>query len=110
MNHKALQELARSTYWQLLYSRSKEMNLKLFQNDYDFTNLQIWMLYYLALYASLYEDIALDKDFISEKHLDSWNRVEAYLMWKKKNQNKKEEPNKPANTGGLPIWKHREKK
>lgn len=108
MNHEALRKLARSTDEQLLYKRAKEMNINLFHNKEEFTNAQVWLLYYLELYSSLYEDIALEKDFIDMKVLDSWNRTEAYLYWKSKNRDKK--PEKPKNTGGLPSMKFKGKK
>lgn len=93
MNHKLLKKLARSNKWQILYNRAKELGtLRLFKNDIDLAKDQIWMLYYLEMYSSLYTDLAMNEDFLNEDVINDDLRCEAYLLYRKeksKKQNKK---------------------
>jgi len=94
MNFKLLQKLARSNKWQILYNRAKELGtLRLFKNDMDLTKIQIWMLYFLEMYSSLYTDLAMNEDFISEEVIQDDLRCEAYLLYRKE-KNKKENKKK----------------
>lgn len=89
MNFKLLKKLARSNEWQLLYSRAKELGtLRLFKNDMDFTKVQLWMLYFLEMYSSLYLDLAMKENYISEEVIEDDLRCEAYLLYKKKEKGK----------------------
>ena len=94
MNFKLLQKLSRSNKWQILYNRAKELGtLRLFKNDIDLTKIQIWMLYFLEMYSSLYTDLAMNEDFISEEVIEDDLRCEAYLLYRKE-KNKKENKRK----------------
>ena len=94
MNHKLLKKLARSNKWQILYNRAKELGtLRLFKNDIDLAKGQIWMLYYLEMYSSLFTDLAMNEDFISEDVIEDDLRTEAYLLYRK-DKNKKENKKK----------------
>ena len=67
MNLTILKKLARSDKYQILYNRAKEIGtLKLFGNDYDLSGIQISFLYLLQMYNVLYQDLAEDRDYISE--------------------------------------------
>ena len=84
MNYKLLKKLTRSSKWQVLYNRAKELGtLRLFKNDIDLTKVQIWMLYFLEMYNSLYMDLAMNEEYISEEVISDDLRCEAYLLYKK---------------------------
>ena len=91
----ALQTLARSNTAQTVYRHSKELTgLRLFNNDTDLSHLQILYLYYLSLYESLYNDLSMGEEFISEDVIKDDIRVDAYLLYKRVNRkNKKQNAN-----------------
>ena len=94
MNFKILKKVTRSNKWQLLYNRAKELGtLRLFKNDIDLTKIQIWFLYFLEMYSSLYTDLAMDEDYISEDVIEDPIRTEAYLLYRK-DKNKKDNSKK----------------
>ena len=94
MNFKLLQKLSRSNKWQVLYNRAKELGtLRLFKNDIDLTKIQIWMLYFLEMYSSLYTDLAMNEEYISEDVINDDLRCEAYLLYRRE-KNKKENKRK----------------
>ena len=58
--HKYIRQLAKSDYYQSLFSLGKEhSNLNIFKNNMDFTEIQMLFLRFLNFYSSLYLDIAL---------------------------------------------------
>jgi len=79
-----LRTLARLGYWQSLYSRAKELKLKLFENESDFTKIQILFLQYLEIYNQLYIDLSLGEEYIDEKVIEDELRADAYLLYKRK--------------------------
>ena len=79
-----LRTLARSIYWQTLYARSKEMDIKLFYNDVDHTKIQITFLQYLEVYNSIYTDIAMGEKLITYDKIKDDMLVDAYLVYKRK--------------------------
>lgn len=89
-----LRKLARSRYWQALYSQSKELgNIQLFNNNKDLTSLQIILLSWVSIYSTLYQDIANKEKYINIKVINNDIRCDAYLTYcrtkddkKKKNQ------------------------
>jgi hypothetical protein len=91
----ALQTLARSNTAQTVYRHTKEIgSLRLFNNDTDLSHLQILYLYYLSLYESLYTDLQMGEEFISEDVIKDDVRVDAYLLYKRVNRkNKKQNAN-----------------
>lgn len=94
----ALQKLARSNTAQTVYRHIKEIgSLRLFNNDTDLSHLQILYLYYLSLYESLYTDLSMGEEFISQEIIEDDLRVEAYLLYKRVNRkNKKQNTNKKS--------------
>ena len=87
----ALRTLARSPYWQVVYSRSKEVfNISLFENKIDFTPLQIAFLQWLEVYHSLEIDLASKKELVSREIIDDDIRCDAYLHWRQLTENKSE--------------------
>lgn len=93
--NSTLRELAKSNYWQTLYSSSKEMaGIKIFKNELEFTKLQVEFLNYLSFYYSLNIDIyvgEVDRDIVSK----SFIREDAYMYYKSKKKDKPEKDNKP---------------
>jgi len=105
MNHKILKKLAKSDKYQMLYNQAKEIGtLKLFSNDNDLSETQLWTLYYLALYNSLYRDLASGEDFISEEVIKDELRTEAYILLRKQKRTQKNPKNKRqvATSGDVP--------
>jgi len=101
MNISALRNLAKSTNAQIYYHRAKELNIRLFNNDSDLSNIQIFYLYFLELYSSLYTDLHMQEEYINEDVIDDELRVEAYLLFKKVNRKQKTaSKNLPTHTGG----------
>lgn len=97
MNISILRKLARSIKYQMLYIRSKEMSsIKLFNNDSDFTSIQLLFLYWLEIYAILYADLASKNRknqpiyirLIDEDVIEDDLRADAYLLWRNKNMDK----------------------
>lgn len=82
-----LRKLAKSSYYQTLFSFWKEgSNLRLFCNDMDLSYIQLLFLKYLNFYGSLYLDVAMgdidDKIFENEIYEDS------YVMYRNKKETK----------------------
>jgi len=89
MNYNILKKFSRSVRWQTIYARVKEIgSLQLFNNTSDLTKLQLLVMQWTEIYHSLYEDIAMNKPYIDEKIIEDELRTEAYLLWRRKNQNK----------------------
>lgn len=119
MNYNALRKLTRSLRWQTLYARAKEIgSLKLFNNATDLSKIQILVLQWSEISRSLYEDLAMDKKYISEKVIEDDLRTEAYLLWRRNNKDKKIDNNidkkdkAKSNNSGRPsiIFTKRSKK
>lgn len=90
MNNKLVPEdllrtLAKSYYWQIIYNRAKELgHIKLFENESDFSYAQILFLQYLESISSLYIDLAMGENLITEEVINDWIRAESYLLYKRK--------------------------
>lgn len=92
MTLTVLKQLAKSVKYQTLYARSKEMaNIRLFLNQLDFTAIQTLFLDWLEIYHSLYMDVVMEKDNIDYDIIDDDIRTEAYLLWRHRTKNKKQE-------------------
>lgn len=91
MNLKMIRNLAKSNKYQALYSRVKEIgSLKLFHNECDLSEAQRWFLYFLEIYHSLYTDLYMEKEYISQEVIDDDIRTDAYLLLKITDENKKQ--------------------
>lgn len=82
--YKIIRTLAKSNKYQTIYSNSKEGNLRLFQNIYNYTDNQILFLNYLNFYSGIYTDIALD--YVDEIVLNNEIYEDAYLYYKRKSR------------------------
>lgn len=102
MQNNPLRTLARSTEYQTLYSRAKDLKFELFDNNKNLSKLQITFLNLLETYASLYQDIAMGEDYIDEDVIDSDIRTDAYLVYKRKKRNNKKLKNKKQNNTSIP--------
>lgn len=97
-----LRKLAKSLHWQLLYVHAKDMgNVRLFENDVDFSMIQMKFIQWLRIYESLYSDLYIKEEHISAEVIDDDLRCDAYLLWKSKNRDKNE--NKTKNKRGIDI-------
>lgn len=79
-----LRAMAKSAKYQMLYRASKENGIHLFNNSFDLSGIQLRFLTWLQIYESLYEDLAQQKDFISEKKIQDNFRCDCYLTYRKK--------------------------
>ena len=85
--NNCLRKLAKSDYWQSIYSLSKEHTIKLFFNDNDFSEIQFDFLKYLNFYSSLFTDIALGE--VNELVLENTIYEDSYMLYKNKADKKK---------------------
>lgn len=83
--------MARSAKWQIIYSRSKEMaQIGLFENQLDFTPVQIAFLQWLEIYHSLELDLSMKEPHISREVIEDDIRCDGYLELRESKQNKKD--------------------
>lgn len=82
-----LRKLARSHYWQSLYNSSKSLNgVKLFENDSNFSGLQVQFLNWLRIYDMLYDELhKFESPYLTEKVIEDNDRCDAYLYYRRKN-------------------------
>ena len=108
MKETVLRRLARSDFWQNFYSHAKELGFDLFQNTTALSKIQVIFLSWLSVYNSLYQDLALDEDYIDEDVIKDDIRTDAYLLWKKRVKYKKKSKKKNENKDnelGIPSIK-----
>ena len=57
-----IRKLARSTYYQNIYSSSKELgSIHIFENIYNFSGIQVLFLFWLEVYSNLYSELSQKK-------------------------------------------------
>ena len=98
-NIETVRKLARSDKWQHLYRKSKEIGgVRLFRNEYDFTDLQLAFLRWLEIYYILEKDILEGRKFIDMEIINDDIRTDAYLHIRKDLiEQEKESPKKKKN-------------
>lgn len=81
-----IRQLARTSYWQNIYKHSQECHgIKLFENENNFSGLQVEFLHWLAVYSMLYEELGKhEDDLLTEKVIENTNRCDAYLYHRRK--------------------------
>lgn len=86
-----LRHLARSSYWQQLYTASKDCHgIQLFRNTSNFSGIQVLFLYWLRVYSMLYDELyQLEWPNLSEEVIKDDDRCDAFLYWRRKEQEKK---------------------
>ena len=80
-------KLAKTAKFQSIYNNAKEIGLKLFKNDSNYSDLQLLFLNFLNFYASLSLDIALGE--IDEKVLTEEIYEDAYMHYRRKTRGEK---------------------
>jgi hypothetical protein len=94
---KQIRNLAKSNYYQGLYSIDKNLGLRLFYNTVDFTPIQMNFLNYLAFYSNLFAEIYLGE--IGDIVLENFIYEDAYSLWKSKDKKREQTKLKqPAET------------
>lgn len=85
-----IRELAKSFYWQRLYIASKENNgIKLFENQSNFSGIQVLFLYWLQVYELLYKELSMKEwDNLDIDVINDYIRTDAFLYWRSKEQEK----------------------
>ncbi len=91
-----LRKLAKSNYYQTIYSNAKDIGLSIFKNENDFTNLQIQFLQCLNFYSILNLDIYMGD--VDEKVLDNFIYEDSYILYKQKSKDKESEVNNNINS------------
>ena len=84
-----LRTLSRTYRWQIVYRQAKEIGgIQLFRNQTDFSEMQIRFLQYLEEINSLYMDLAMGEELISEETIKDQIRADAYLTYRRETRNK----------------------
>lgn len=81
-----LRKLAKSNYYQTLYSFSKESGVPIFQNDRNFTNFQVIFMTYLAFYHTIETDIYMGE--VDSRVLEDVIYEDAYVDYKNEERKK----------------------
>lgn len=93
MKNSLIRTLARSHEWQYKFHLWKEYKVPLFENERDFTRIQLIFIKYLEMYNNLYMDIAMKEENITEKTLENDIFCDAYIYYRdnvKSNKNKED--------------------
>lgn len=85
-----LRKLAKSSYYQTLFSFSKESTVSIFINDRNFTRLQVQFLSYLSFYHTIETDIYMGD--IDERVLEDYIYEDAYYIYKNEERKKQKKP------------------
>lgn len=102
-----LRKLARSNYWQILYARAHDIgSLKLFNDDGEYSNLQIEFLHWLQVYHYLYSELN-DDDLLIESYINCDVSIDAYLYYRRTHKKKDAEIEKSSPNSFSLIQKHR---
>jgi len=102
MTNNPIRKLARTDYWQTLYNQAKELSINLFDNNSNFSELQITFLKWLNLYSSVMTDLLIGKEYLTEEIIDNDIDLDAYLYFRKTNKDDYKSEEKPINTSGVP--------
>ena len=110
-----IRKLSKSSYFQTLYSVSKESSIKLFKNDFDLTDFQMTFLRYLNFYYNINLDISIGD--IDEEVLECEIYEDSYIYYRnrkkdteEKTSNKYNENNIEENKVGGINWVFKEPK
>lgn len=84
-----LRKLARSSYYQNLYARAKDLGtIRLFDNDSHLSKVQVYFLFWLETYHRLQCALAMNEKYISQETIDNDLRCDCYMIWEHKEKNK----------------------
>ncbi len=86
-----IRELAKSVYWQEIYKASQSCSgINLFENQNNFSKIQFNFLYWIRVYAMLYDELySLEWQNLDEAVFNDNDRCDAFLYWRRKQQEKK---------------------
>ena len=107
MEERTLRTIAKSIKYQTLFARAKDMgNIKIFNNDTEFSKIQVIFLQWIQVYSSLYQDLIMGEQFINEEVMEDFMNCDNYLFYRSKkyetkNQSKIQKK-KTDNTGNIP--------
>lgn len=93
---EAVRKMARSAYWQRIYRSSKKLsNISLFINVNNFSGLQYLFLHWLEIYDILYQEYYNKEwDILDEELINDDIHCDAFLYWRKREQDIKISENK----------------
>jgi hypothetical protein len=79
-----IRKLARSTYYQNIYSAAKDVgSIRLFDNQNNYSGLQSLFLYWLKVYDLLYTELSQKEwKYLSEDVINDDCRCDAFLYWR----------------------------
>ena len=113
--YSLIRELAKTDKYQALYSQAKELHLKLFLNEFNFTDKQLMFLNYLSFYASLNLDVALGD--VEEIVFENEIYEDAYAFYRNSERKKdkklvdnKGNKNQKNQSGNTDSWIFKSKK
>jgi len=108
---KYLRMLAKSNKWQLMYAKSKELNgIRLFENELNFSHHQINFIYWLSMYHSLYQDLAMKEKYLTKEVINDDVECDAYLYYKSVAKPEKDKEAKKPNLTGIPSLVQKRKR
>lgn len=86
-----IRKLARSNYYQEIYNASKECSgIRLFDNSANFSGPQYLLLYWLRVYSMVYDErYQLEWENLDDDVIKDNDRLDAFLYWRRKEQEKK---------------------
>lgn len=81
-----IRQLAKSPYYQNLFSMSKKCtNIQIFDNVSNFSGRQVYLLQWCSVYEMLYEELAKhEDDLLTENVINDSYRCDAYLAYRYK--------------------------
>ena len=84
-----LRELAKSNKYQTIYAIEKTIGLRLFANEYDYSDIQILFLNFLSLYYTISFDVAMGE--VNKMVTNNTIFEDAYMVWRNKTKTEEAE-------------------
>lgn len=86
-----LRTLAKSEYWQLIYSSAKELGNNLFENKENFSPLQIYFVHWLRFYSNMLEALASGlSPYLDMEVIEDDIRMDSYLVLQRKEREERQ--------------------
>jgi len=81
-----IRKLARSNHFQTLYNESKQCSgINLFENNCNFSGIQVIFLYWIRVYNLLYSEMANSSwQYLDYNVIKDDDRTTAFLFWRRK--------------------------
>ena len=75
-----IRKLAFNWKYQTLYRASERLNIKIYNNDIDFSRIQLYFMHWQIIYNGLYERLSYgDDEHLTEAVIKDTYRTDAYL-------------------------------